>query len=213
MLALQVNLVNLGKKFNREWIFKGLNFEFTAGSSCVFLGGNGSGKSTLLQLIAGNLTPSEGYVTFTSGQNQIGSNEVYLHISLAAPYLELIEEYSLIELYSFHNKFKPFINALHPEEVFKITGLKVSSTKQIRHFSSGMKQRVKLALAILSDAPVILLDEPASNLDSSGIDWYLNLIEKYKANRTVIVCSNKFKHEYEFCTQSLNLTEFRNYPA
>jgi ABC-type multidrug transport system ATPase subunit len=71
-----------------------------------------------------------------------------------------------------------------------------------------MKQRTKLALAFCSDTAMLMLDEPTSNLDTQGVDWYLGLVETYAANRLTIVCSNQ-AHEYSFCKQQINITDYK----
>ena len=83
-----------------------------------------------------------------------------------------------------------------------------SKNKLIRYFSSGMKQRVKLALAFCADTPLLMLDEPTANLDAQGSNWYLQLIEQFAAGRLTIICSNQ-PNEYAFCKNRLNLLDFK----
>lgn len=212
---MKITLQNIGKRFNREWIFKNINYEFESNKAYVILGANGSGKSTLLQVIAGNLTSSEGNIIYknqqltTGNQQLIKPENIFQYLSFAAPYLELFEEYSLKESIEFHSKFKNFISGLSTKEIIGLTGLEKSQDKQLKYFSSGMKQRVRLALAILSDAPLLLLDEPCSNLDREGVEWYQKLINDHSKNRLVIICSNQQKQEYEFCSEELKLEKYK----
>lgn len=206
---MQICLENIGKSYNDDWIFKKLNYQFCDNTAYVILGSNGSGKSTLLKLVAGNLLPSEGYISYTSEKGRIAPENIYQSVSIAAPYLELIEEFSLIEMLTFHAKFKKFLNGLQSSEVLELMQLEHSKHKAIKHFSSGMKQRVKLALAILSDSAILLLDEPTSNLDKKGIDWYSGLVAKYAKHRITIVCSNQQMHEYVFCNEVLNVEDYK----
>lgn len=209
---MHISLSNVSKKYSGNWIFKKLNFNFEAGRSFVILGSNGSGKSTLLQIISGALSPSEGEINYNfKDENKTHDKfgELYKYVSIAAPYMELIEEYTLKELIHFHREFKPFVKELNTEDVITVIGLNDSNNKQLKYFSSGMKQRVRLALAILSDTPVLLLDEPCSNLDQKGVQWYNELINKHAANRVVIVCSNHQENEYKFCTGVLNINDFK----
>lgn len=208
---MQVTLSNIGKRYNYEWIFRKVNYEFTNTNSYVILGGNGSGKSTLLQVIAGNLISSEGEIKYLSETNkkEIAIENVFQHMSFASPYLEIFEEFTLAESIEFQAKFKPFFTGLNPETIIALTQLEKAKDKQIKHYSSGMKQRVRLALAILSDTPLLLLDEPTSNLDKKAIDWYQNLIANYTQNRLVIVCSNQLEHEYFFCKKQVHIEDYK----
>jgi len=191
---MHITLTNTGKRFNREWIFRHCDYEFVSGKSYAITGSNGSGKSTLLQVIAGALMHNEGSVNY-SDSSEIN---VHHHISIAAPYLELIEEMTAKEMLEFHAQFKPL--TLPVEKILEAVGLANAANKQLRNFSSGMKQRLKLAQAFFSDTPVLLLDEPTTNLDAEGIDLYLQLIKDHTKGRLVIVSSND-KQEYAFCEE------------
>ncbi|MBC8053646.1 MAG: ABC transporter ATP-binding protein [Sphingobacteriaceae bacterium] len=205
---MEISLENIGRRFNRDWIFRGINYTFRAGKSYAILGRNGSGKSTLLQLIAGSLSPSEGKIEVRFKEKLYDADDVYQLISLAAPYLELIEEFTLAEMIDFHFKFKSYQNGLNKASLIDLLELGPSKNKALKYFSSGMKQRTKLALAICSETPIVLLDEPASNLDSQAITWYQDLIKEYTVNRTVIICSNQ-ENEYYFCENHLQLSDFK----
>jgi ABC-type multidrug transport system ATPase subunit len=109
---------------------------------------------------------------------------------------------------TFHQQFKPFLPGIGVQEVISILGLEAASQKLIRNYSSGMKQRVKLAQAILSDTAVVLLDEPCSNLDAAGISLYHSLIEKYCKERLVIVSSND-EVEYRFCKEIIDIKQYK----
>lgn len=205
---MKIILEHIGRRFNREWIFKDFNYVFETGRSYAILGPNGSGKSTLLQIIAGNLTPSSGDIQYRTEDKKFDMEKVFRQIALAAPYLELIEEFTLQEIIDFHFKFKPYRDGLGAQDIIDLLGLSSAKHKSIKYFSSGMKQRTKLALAFCADTPVLLLDEPASNLDRQGINWYLKLVETFSANRLVIVCSNQ-EQEYQFCGQQINVTDYK----
>jgi len=205
---LNISLQNIGRRFNREWIFRGVDYTFEQGSSYAILGSNGSGKSTLLQVLNGSLAPSTGKLAFEVGGKNIEPENVFNYLSLAAPYLELIEEFSLSEMIDFHFKFKSYKPGIDKAAVADILNLQGSRNKAIRYFSSGMKQRLKLALAFCSDTQMLMLDEPTSNLDNQGIDWYLGLVEKYSAGRLTIICSNQ-EHEYAFCDNRLSITDYK----
>lgn len=205
---MEVTLENIGRRFNRDWIFRNVNYSFLKGNSYAILGRNGSGKSTLLQLIAGSLTPSEGTIDIFLNGKPCDPDEVYHSLSIAAPYLELIEEFTLSEMIDFHFKFKSYLPGLDKKTILEILELQKAKNKALKYFSSGMKQRTKLALAICSATPLLLLDEPASNLDAEAISWYLDLIKTYTPGRTVIVCSNQ-EFEYSFCQHQIRISDYK----
>jgi ABC-type multidrug transport system ATPase subunit len=205
---MKITLENIGRRFNREWIFRNVNYTFESGQSYAILGANGSGKSTLLQVISGSLTPSEGTLSFQKDGKTIDIESVYEHLSLAAPYLELVEDFTLEEQIDFHFKFKSYRDGIDLQRVIDLLGFQKSRFKAIKYFSSGMKQRTKLALAFCSDTPVLLLDEPTSNLDSEGVEWYLKLIREFSKNRLVIICSNQ-EQEYGFCDELIRVGDYK----
>lgn len=206
---MKISLKNIGKRYNNEWIFRGVTTEFIKGEHCAILGANGSGKSTLLQVINGNYTSSEGSIEYVINGQGIVQENIFKQISIATPYLELMEEFTMKEMLEFHGSFKPYLSGVTTPEIIDILGLGKSKDKELKYFSSGMKQRVKLALAILSDTPVVLLDEPTSNLDRAGVEWYQSLVDKYSIDRLFIVCSNKMKDEYFFCTHTLSVEDYK----
>ena len=205
---MRIKLSDCGKRFNREWIFRYATLEFSSGISYAITGANGSGKSTFLQTVGALLQPSEGSITYECTASAIVVEDAFQHIAFCAPYLEVIEEMTLIEFLQFHAAFKPFLANLTADNVVDAIGLRSSVDKQIRDFSSGMKQRVKLAQAIFSNTGALLLDEPCTNLDEAGIALYHSLIQQYCKERIVIVCSND-KVEYSFCTEIIEMASVK----
>ncbi|MCX6266414.1 MAG: ABC transporter ATP-binding protein [Bacteroidetes bacterium] len=206
---MKIQLENIGKKFNTEWIFQHVSFTFEEKSASAILGRNGSGKSTLMQVIAGNLHPNAGKVAYFSKGIEIDDADIFHHLTLVAPYMELIEDFTLKEMVRFHFSFKQFLPGFDHQGIEETLGFINVQNKQIRQFSSGMKQRVKLVLGILSDVPLILLDEPTMNLDKTGIEWYLDLVRKFTLDRTVIICSNLHQTESPFASKSLQIEDFK----
>lgn len=199
---MELRLENIGKKYDDQWVLQHQSILIPAHQKVSIVGHNGAGKSTLLQLIAGYITPTQGNIIYTLGEKNITREEIFHYTAYCAPYIELIEEMTLLEFLDYHFSFKktnvPINTLLHE------IGLYDAKDKIIAQFSSGMKQRVKLAQAIYSDVPLLLLDEPCSNLDEKGIELYQFLIQKYTENKTVIVASNNY-NEYHFCTQQIDL--------
>jgi ABC-type multidrug transport system ATPase subunit len=244
---MRITLIDAGKRFNRDWIFRRLHYEFIEGRTYAITGSNGSGKSTLLQAIGGAIGISEGKLRYavagpqremsglpgdnaaaedarsgaaggSAGDNAAGpdsnngteipADEVFKYMAIAAPYLELIEEMTVTEFLHFHQAFKPFLPACSIAEIISLVGLAKAAHKQIRYYSSGMKQRVKLAQAIFSDTPVLLLDEPCTNLDAEGVALYQQLIRDHTAGRLVVVSSND-EQEYAFCENILRIADWK----
>ncbi|HET7116455.1 MAG TPA: ATP-binding cassette domain-containing protein [Hanamia sp.] len=205
---MRINLTNLGKRFNRDWIFRNLDFQFFDGKHYAITGPNGSGKSTLLQIISSSSIFNEGSIGYFENESAIPEEKIFQKISFAAPYIDVVEEMTLTEFFSFHQNMKGWLQKMDTEEVIFLSGLKNAAHKQIRYYSSGMKQRVKLAQAIFSNVPIVLLDEPLTNLDEEGVVLYYNLIEKYCKTRLLIVSSND-KKEYSFCEEIIDMRKYK----
>lgn len=205
---MDIKLLNVAKRYRFEWIFRNINYTFNSENSYAVLGANGAGKSTFLKILSGHLSPSKGKIEFNKNGIAIEQDLVYRKVSYAAPYIDLIEELTLVEAINFHQKFKPFLNNLQVSDLEDLLQFSKSSHKEVKYFSSGMKQRLKLVLAICSDADILLLDEPTTNLDKQGMRWYLDLIEKFGKNRLVIVASN-VETDYGFCKKQLNIQDYK----
>ncbi len=205
---MEVILSDIGKRFNSQWIFKGITHTFLPNSISALTGNNGSGKSTLLQIIYGFQTYSRGKISWELNNESLIDETLPGKISLAAPYLELPEEFTLEEMLRFHFSIVPPKTANSKEEMLKSAGLAGQEQKFIKHFSSGMKQRLKLLLAFYSNSPLLLLDEPCSNLDENGINWYRNILEANIGQRTIIIASNQ-TFEYQGCQSIINVSQFR----
>jgi len=205
---LKIDCSDISKRFIREWVFRGLTYSFGSGNSYAITGPNGSGKSTLAQIITGYFTPSSGVINYFKDYQKVPVEDVFKHLTFASPYMELVEEFTLDELLSFHFKFKKPLEGLGLQEIKELMQLEHVSKKQVKNFSSGMKQRLKLGLAFFSKSSLLILDEPTTNLDTSGVEWYLRQIEAYSSERLLIVCSN-LEREYEFCSHTINLSDWK----
>lgn len=201
---MRITVTEAGKRFNRDWIFRGLNLEFKPGTHYAITGHNGSGKSTLLQCVAGAMHLSEGDISYHTPENVLDKDNWYQHVSICTPYLEVIEEMTATEFLDYHSAFKPMKKGWDTPGILKEIGLTKAANKQIRHFSSGMKQRVKLAQAFFSETQILILDEPCSNLDKMGFDLYKKLINDHTADRLVLIGSND-PLEFESCAEVIRL--------
>jgi ABC-type multidrug transport system ATPase subunit len=206
---MNITLDHISKRFQRYWIFKEVSYSFAAPGAYALLGPNGSGKSTLLRIISGMQAPSKGKVLFSDADgNPIATNQVYPHISFCAPGQEVVEELTLREFFEFHFSFKKPLPGLNIDKIIELSGLKNAADKPVGDFSSGMKQRVKLAQAIFADTPILLLDEPCTNLDQAGMEQYRSWIETYAMHRMILVASND-PREYFFCKEQLVMEDFK----
>lgn len=205
---MRIELQQVSKKFNRQWLFRNISFSFNEQHSYAIVGNNGSGKSTLLQMIYGFQTISSGKIILHNGHQLLGEEQVFQHTSFVAPYLELLEDYTLKEMLQFHFQFKHIQGNLSIDDMMVLCKLENNRDKQIKLFSSGMKQRLKLALVFFSNTPLILLDEPCSNLDMQGIQWYQEMVKEVIGKRTLIIASNQ-KFEYDFCDDELRIEDYK----
>lgn len=205
---MQISVKGLGKKYQREWIFRNLTEDFTSDISYAITGPNGSGKSTLIQLMTSHFPPTEGEVLYTLDGASIPVELYYKHFDIITPYLEIIEEFTLREFLSFHFKFKELKAGHTLDDFVKKVYLEKDLDKLIKNFSSGMKQRLKLGLAFFSQCPICFLDEPTSNLDETGVNWYFDNIREVMKNKLVVISSNQ-KYEYDFCEKVIHIPHFK----
>lgn len=203
----QILLDAAGKKFQGQWLFRQLNLEIHAGDSLAITGFNGSGKSTLLQIIAGYQSLSEGSIQYSAKGTSVDAEDWYKHIACATPLLELPEELSFCEVIQFFQSFKALRAGISAEKVADLAQLNTALHKPVKHFSSGMKQRAKISLALLSEAEVLLLDEPLANLDKPGVQWFQQLLKAERNDRTLIICSNHQSEETQLCERHFDLSE------
>jgi ABC-type multidrug transport system ATPase subunit len=206
---MNILLRNISKRYQKNWIFSNISYEFSSPGKYAVLGANGSGKSTLMRIVSGMQSPSAGKIVFKVGGKTVEPSRVFRYLSYCAPGQELVEEFTLREALEFHFGFKPLLPGISVADVIDKCSLQQSVDKPIADYSSGMKQRVKLAQAIFADTPLLLLDEPCTNLDQRGVELYRDWMESYTSDRLVIVASNDVR-EYYLCESRLELTGSKN---
>lgn len=205
---MRIELEDIGKHYGRNWVFRSMNLVLLSGRNYAVSGPNGSGKTTFLQILSGFLSPSAGAITYFRNDREIGRINLYKQLNFAAPYIELIEEYTLTELLIFHQQFKPFAQNHSTGDIIELLDLKNFSDERIEDFSSGMKQRLRLILALCSESDLLLLDEPTTNLDEQGERWMYGLIEEYSTDRTVVIASNN-PDDFEHCEEEIDMLNFK----
>ncbi len=205
---MTITISNVGKRYDVDWVFRKVHLRLEQGRSYALLGPNGSGKTTMLHLISGWITPTEGHVQFQYDGRALPAERWYEVVSFTAPYVELIDEFCVSEMVHYHCRMHPRGRGLSVQTLLAIAELEKQKGMLLRSLSSGMKQRLKIALGVLLPTPVLLLDEPTANLDAAGIAWYRQLMEQYSADRLVVVASNQ-SQDYSFCTDLIHVTDFK----
>lgn len=206
---MRIQTKNIAQSFNREVIFKNVTLELNAPDTIAVLGGNGSGKSTLLKILSGKSMPAKGKITYEHSGGNIPQESVYKYVSMCAPYLGIYEQFTLNEFMHFHFKFKKTIGNISQSNIPKLLNLSEHANKTIEKYSSGMKQRVKLGMAVLSDSPLLLLDEPFSNMDEDNQLLMSSLIEQYSANRLTVICTNRQSNELKLCNRQISIEDYK----
>lgn len=204
---MRVVLDKVSKRYGAQRVLEDAQLTLEPKTTTGITGPNGSGKSTLLKIIAGALIPDSGSVSHFLNGTMLKEEEVFRQVSIAAPYLNLYDDLSLGQSFDAHRKFKPLREDIGADGFFERVLLSDARKKSVRELSSGMLQRLKLGLAILSDTPLLLLDEPGSNLDAAGLAWYHDLLKEHGSERTILICSNREQEELKVCDEVLNVTE------
>jgi ABC-type multidrug transport system ATPase subunit len=199
---------NLGKRFNREWIFRGLTTEFITGNIYAITGPNGAGKSTLMQVLWGQVPPSEGLIEYQMDNRPIPMEDIFLHMAIATPYMDLIEEFTLREQVEFHFQFKQPNLKITTSAIIEKMELSWASDKPVKQFSSGMKQRLKLGLAMFSNSQALFLDEPSTNLDEASTNWYMRNLLEISANKLILIATNQVS-DYPQQAPIINLSDIK----
>jgi ABC-type multidrug transport system ATPase subunit len=205
---LSIAVEKLSKRFNREWIFQDVNYLFRSGNTYAITGPNGSGKSTFLQVLWGQVPQSSGTITYKKGTRFVPVEEVFQYLSIATPYMDLVEEFTLQEMLLFHFRLKPIRQGCTVEKLLHIMYLEDAADKQLLNFSSGMKQRLKLGLAFYTQADAYFLDEPGTNLDRQAFEWYIRELQALPQKAIVFIASNDAE-EYPSTATLLNIMDFK----
>ena len=208
---MKISLKEAGKRYQNHWIFKGVTYTFEQGKSYAILGANGSGKSTLLRIVAGMQHLNKGEISYRSDDDEtvLNPEQIFKLVSYCAPGMDILEELSLREFLKFHFSFKKIVPGHTVASVLEAMGMEKAGDKFIHEFSSGMKQRAKLAQAFFTDTPILLLDEPCSNLDTQGVNMYLQWLRQYSAGKLVIIASND-EREYEGVAATIDIQDYKN---
>lgn len=208
MSPFSITTDNLAKRYRRDWIIRDFSYTFNAGNTYAVTGPNGSGKSTLLQMLWGQMLPSSGRIGFQKEGQDVNPENLHRHVAIAAPYLELLEELTLEEHIRFHHSLRHTHEGMTTDSILAMMELSEERSKPIAAFSSGMMQRLKLGLAFSTDADVLFLDEPHTNLDQASQDWYHKRLSETDPRCLVIIASNG-ADQYPSNTFVINMLEHK----
>lgn len=204
---MRIELSAISKRFGKQRVLNKVDKVFESGSRSCITGANGAGKSTLLRIISGNLSPDQGQVQYLLNGKHVARSEVFSFLALAAPYLEMYPDLTVLESIALQASFKPIQPGMDAHKMLQAVNLAQAGGKYVKDLSSGMRQRLKLALALYADTPLLLLDEPTANLDDEGVSTYHQMMAQVAPARTVVVCSNDVQREAPFCNEHLALPQ------
>lgn len=203
--VFRIEATRLSKRYAGNWIFEELNHTFHFGRPTALIGANGSGKSTLLQVLAGFIPASGGKLKFFKQGQELKEHQMFQQVAMATPYMELPEDLGVAELVEFHFQLVKPLSRLVTADLLKEIDLFQHRDKQVKFLSSGMKQRLKLAIAFHTDSPCLLLDEPTTHLDKFFSSWYQQQVDKLVSQRLIIIASN-IPEEYACCVERLHIS-------
>jgi heme exporter protein A len=205
MYSLEVK--ELSKRFGSRQVFAGLSFELQTGRSLAVVGRNGSGKSTLLMLLLGLHYPSKGELSFRLDGSVLDDGGIRASTSLVAPYLNLYDQLTGEENMVFMATLSG-VNLTGKEiaSLLARVGLVGRGDDLVAGYSSGMKQRLKYAVAMIKNPGYLFLDEPTSNLDADGKKIVRNLIEERRSHSIVVIATNE-EEEYSLADDTLRLDQ------
>ncbi len=205
MLAIKVE--SLKKNFGERKVISSLNLEIRQGESVAITGPNGSGKTTLLKLLLALLRPSSGKVTYFDNDRVLSREELRHRISFVAPYLSLYDQLSAEENLQFFTAVRGRnITGKEIDSLLLRVGLEGRGMDLVSDYSTGMKQRLKYAVALSNKPDFLLIDEPSSGLDDSGKAMMTALIEEQRSGSIIIIATNE-KEEYSLASQQCRLDQ------
>ena len=202
---MNIDIVNISKRYKKNWVFRDVTLTLRQNETYAVLGSNGSGKSTFLKTLAGFEHFHLGELKYFDNNKEIQSYDVSKYFVFCSPYQELIREMKLSEFLDFHQKMTSPIDV---KQMLDSVGLVGNESKLLDEFSSGMLQRLKLGITFFSDRPILLLDEPTTNLDQKGKEVYKLLFNQFKASKLIVVASNE-PYEIELCEHQINIEDYK----
>jgi ABC-type multidrug transport system ATPase subunit len=201
---IHLSVISLEKKFGIKTVFTGLDFSI---QSCVLgiAGTNGSGKSTLLKCISGLLKPTKGRADWQIDGEPVGRTAIKKHLGYVAPYVELYEELSVTENLEFIKNLRELkMQNNIPAILETFEALKLAD-QPFGSLSTGQRQRIKLAAALIHQPRILVLDEPGSNLDGKGKRAVRQLVDKYRNEQSMVLLASNMTEELDLCDEIIEL--------
>lgn len=203
----RIEVDNLGKRFGERKVFSKISFDLKAGESIAIVGRNGSGKSTLLKVLLSLLIPTRGSVLYLKDSEPMDEAQIRQSVSFVAPYLNLYDHLTAEENIKFFTAMTgDSITGKEINNLMERVGLEGRGMDFVYGYSSGMKQRLKYAVALLKKPSFLFLDEPTSNLDDDGKKIVFDLIEEYRQNAIIIVATNE-NEEYNLAQRQCRVDQ------
>jgi heme exporter protein A len=180
----------LRKEYDRRTVFRDVSFSASAGETLLITGRNGSGKSTLVKIICGVLTPGGGTLSLRPDPHDLPRDQRGL-VGLVSPYLEMFDEFSAVENLAIAMGIRGLrFDPRAADALLERVAIFPRRHDPVRTYSSGMKQRVKYAFALIHTPPVLVLDEPMSNLDAEGIAIVRAVMAEQRRQGILVVATN-----------------------
>lgn len=213
MSVVSIKCTTLEKSFLNKVIFKNVNLDFKEGDSIAITGRNGSGKSTLLKVLANLIKPNKGKVEIYDNGTEVIPDKVHMYLGMIAPYINLYDELTAYENLDFFFDLKCKSDKFNDKKErikYLLDKINLYSRRndEVKNYSSGMKQRVKLAFAIINDPKILLLDEPRTNLDVEGIDLVYKVAEEQIKNGILILATNE-PEDTSLCSRIISIEDYK----
>jgi heme exporter protein A len=199
--SLHINKIS--KRFGKQLLFRDISFSAETGESYFITGPNGSGKSTMLQIIAGVQKSTAGEIFFSRGKKEIPAGERFSHFGFTSPAVNPYDMLTAAENIRFASSG---VKDEQIDEMLNLFGLYPHRSKHVGLYSSGMKQRLRLIIAMIDSPGILLLDEPSSNLDSAGKDILFSEIERIRKDTVIVIATNEHD-EIKLCTKGIDIAE------
>ena len=211
MRNLEINCDNLTKTFSGKTIFKNLSFNISSKESLTITGSNGSGKSTLIKVIANLIQASKGKISVRENKAEIPQDKWFQSTGFLSPYLNLYDELTGFENLDFFYRLRSTDAKQSGEKIKHIlqrVNLYEKRNELVKNYSSGMKQKLKIAFAVLNEPDILLLDEPRTNLDKAGVDLITEIAGKQREKGILIIATND-EDDKLLCDSALNIEDYK----
>jgi len=203
MYSIKAN--ELGKRFGDRKVFSDISLSLKTGQTLAIVGRNGSGKSTLLSILLGIVRPTRGEVSFRHDNEPLDDAGIRATASLVSPYLNLYDQLTGEENLTFFATLSGVnLTGKETDEALARVGLKGRGVDLVGGYSSGMKQRLKYATALLKKPAFLFLDEPTANLDVEGKEIVRGIVEGRRRDSVILIATNE-EAEYSLADEILRL--------